>query len=195
VSEIGNIAKAAQERAWQVIRDTSVMDIWSSVGATINLVGSLKTGLLINRRDIDFHIYTNPFNLADSFSAMARIAEDKRIKSITYSNLLDAKDQCIEWHAFYEDATGELWQMDMIHILPGSRYAGYFEKVAERISSVLTEETREAILKIKYTSPQESRILGIDVYRAVIEGGARDFNAFCVWMDNHPHDGIVEWIP
>ena len=44
---------------------------------------------------------------------------------------------------------GELWQMDMIHIQEGSRYDGYFERVAERISAVLTDEMRLAILKLK----------------------------------------------
>ena len=46
---------------------------------------------------------------------------------------------------------GELWQMDMIHIQEGSRYDGYFERVAERISAVLTDEMRLAIPEIKNT--------------------------------------------
>lgn len=35
----------------------------------------------------------------------------------------------------------------------GSRYDGYFERVAERISAVLTDEMRLAILKLKYETP------------------------------------------
>ncbi len=31
----------------------------------------------------------------------------------------------------------------MIHIQEGSRYDGYFERVAERISAVLTDEMRD----------------------------------------------------
>ena len=106
MKQIFEMAESMQKGAWQVIHDTKIIDIWSSIGATINLVGSLKMGLLINNRDIDFHVYTTPFNLLDSFSAMARLAENKRIKTINFCNLIEAEDKCIEWHAFYEDKYG-----------------------------------------------------------------------------------------
>ena len=138
MKQIFKISESMQKRAWEVIKETNIIEIWSSIGATINLVGSLKMGLLINHRDIDFHIYTTPFELSDSFSAISRLAEHKRIKIINYSNLTQAEDRCIEWHAFYADQDGHSWQIDMIHILNESPYAGYLEKVAERVSSVKT---------------------------------------------------------
>lgn len=70
MKEIFEMATQIQEKVWSVIEDTGVIKHWTSIGATINLVGSLKTGLLINNRDIDFHIYTNPFSLAESFLAI-----------------------------------------------------------------------------------------------------------------------------
>ena len=143
----------------------------------------LKWACFINNRDVDFHIYTNPFKLADSFSAISKLAENKRIKTITYANLLEADDKCIEWHASYETRQGESWQIDMIHILNESPYAGYFEKVAERISEVLTEETREAILNIKHSIPTEKKVMGIQIYRAVIEKGIRDIDSFWEWNE------------
>lgn len=109
-----------------MIQETGVVEIWSSIGATVNLVGSLKTGLLVARRDIDFHIYTNPFKFSDSFLAISRLAENKRVKTIEYKNLLEAEDKCIEWHANYEDENRSSWQIDMIHILNESPYAGFF---------------------------------------------------------------------
>ena len=51
------LAKRNQERAWEVIRQTDIINIWKSVGAEINLVGSLNMGLLMKHKDIDFHIY------------------------------------------------------------------------------------------------------------------------------------------
>lgn len=192
---IFQVAKQMQEAAWTVIHETGVINHWSSVGATINLVGSLKTGLLINNRDIDFHIYTNPFKLSDGFSAMSKLAENKRIKAITYSNLLEAEDRCIEWHAVYEDQNGTSWQIDMIHILNESPYAGFFENVAERISNVLTQETREAILKIKYEIPNDKKVMSIQIYQAVIEGGIRDIEAFWRWEKENPSTGIITWVP
>lgn len=50
------LAKRNQERAWEVIRQTDIINIWKSVGAEINLVGSLNMGLLMKHKDIDFHI-------------------------------------------------------------------------------------------------------------------------------------------
>lgn len=64
--------------------------------------------------------------------------------------MLATEERCLEWHAWYEDQEGELWQLDMIHIEKGSRYDGYFEEVARRISAALTDETREAILRLKW---------------------------------------------
>lgn len=188
-------AEEMQHKAWDIIKDTQISELWVSIGATVNLVGSLKTGLLINNRDIDFHIYTNPFNLANSFLVMSKLAQNKRIKKINYVNLIDEEDRCIEWHASYNDRDGCTWQIDMIHILQDSRYAGYFEKIAERIIDVLTQETREAILRIKDSIPVERKVMGIKVYQAVIEGGVRDVESFWKWFDQNPDDGIITWMP
>jgi hypothetical protein len=188
-------AKHIQKEAWSVIEETGVIKHWTSIGATVNLVGSLKTGLLIKNRDIDFHIYTNPFELAESFFAISKLAENKRIRTIRYSNLLDAEDRCIEWHAWYDDRDGNSWQIDMIHILNESPYAGYFERVAERLSQVLTPETREAILRIKNAVPADRKVMAIQVYQAVIEDGIRDIDSFWRWKDQHPDGGIIAWIP
>jgi hypothetical protein len=158
-------------------------------------VGSLKTGLLIQHRDIDFHIYTDPFSLSDSFLAMARLAANPGIESIRYKNLLQANDRCIEWHAIYRHSGGDSWQIDMIHMPNDSPYAGYFERVAERVATVLTPETREAILTIKYSIPAEKEAKGIEVCRAVIEGGVRDERSFWEWKQNHTEDGIITWMP
>ena len=195
MDDILETAKQIKEEAWSVIEETDVINHWTSIGATINLVGSLKTGLLINNRDIDFHIYTNPFSLSDSFLAVSRLAENKRIKTVSYSNLLENEDKCIEWHAFYDDQNGNSWQIDMIHILNESPYAGYFENVAERISKVLTKETREAILRIKKAIPIDKKVMSIQIYKAVIEDGVRNLEAFWRWKKQNPNEGIITWVP
>jgi predicted nucleotidyltransferase len=188
-------AKRIQQKAWSIIEETDVVKHWTSIGATVNLVGSLKTGLMINNRDIDFHIYTNPFKLSDSFLAVSKIAENKRIKTISYTNLLESEDKCIEWHAFYDDQDGNRWQIDMIHILTGSPYVNYFENVAERISEVLTDETREAILRIKSEIPIDKKVMSILMYKAVIEDGVRSLEAFWKWKKRNPDEGIITWVP
>ncbi len=83
----------------------------------------------------------------------------------------------------------------MIHILKGSRYDGYFERVAERIATVLTPETRNTILQLKYETPDTEKIMGIEYYQAVIQDGIRTYADFIKWRENHPTNRIIEWIP
>lgn len=193
--DILELAKRNQQKAWEIIEDTRIVRIWEGIGAKVNLVGSLRTGLLMKHRDIDFHIYTSPLNLSASFRAMAELAENTSVKKIEYTNLLHTAEACIEWHAWYQDMEGELWQMDMIHIQEGSRYDGYFERVAERISAVLTDEMRLAILKLKYETPDTEKIMGVEYYQAVIQDGVRSYPEFEEWRRLHPAVGVVEWVP
>ena len=192
---IFELAKRNQQKAWEIIEDTRIVRIWEGMGAKVNLVGSLRTGLLMKHRDIDFHIYTSPLDLSASFRAMAELAENTSIKKIEYTNLLHTAEACIEWHAWYQDMEGELWQMDMIHIQEGSRYDGYFERAAERISAVLTDEMRLAILKLKYETPDTEKIMGVEYYQAVIQDGVCSYPEFEEWRRLHPAVGVVEWVP
>lgn len=193
--DILELAKRNQQKAWEIIEDTRIVRIWEGIGAKVNLVGSLRTGLLMKHRNIDFHIYTSPLDLSASFRAMAELAENTSVKKIEYTNLLHTAEACIEWHAWYQDMEGELWQMDMIHIQEGSRYDGYFERVAERISAVLTDEMRLAILKLKYETPDTEKIMGVEYYQAVIQDGVRSYPEFEEWRRLHPAVGVVEWVP
>ena len=193
--DILELAKRNQQKAWEIIEDTRIVRIWEGIGAKVNLVGSLRTGLLMKHRDIDFHIYTSPLDLSASFRAMAELAENTSVKKIEYTNLFHTAEACIEWHAWDQDMEGELWQMDMIHIQEGSRYDGYFERVAERISAVLTDEMRLAILKLKYETPDTEKIMGVEYYQAVIQDGVRSYPEFEEWRRLHPAVGVVEWVP
>lgn len=120
------LAARNTERAKQIVQATDIINIWKSIGAEINLVGSLKMGLMMKHRDIDFHVYTPRLTPAISFQAITQLAANPAIKRIEYKNLIDTDEHCIEWHAWYEDSDYELWQIDMIHILKGSYYDGYF---------------------------------------------------------------------
>lgn len=189
------IAARNRQRAWEIIEDTRIIPIWEGIGAQINLVGSLRTGLLMKHRDIDFHIYSSPLSVSDSFRAMSELAKNPSIRKIEYTNLMHTDEACIEWHAWYEDLEHECWQIDMIHLLKGSRYDGYFEKVAERLAEVLTDETRRTILQLKFETPDTEKIMGIEYYRAVIQDGIRNYAAFAEWRKMHPVKGVVEWMP
>lgn len=190
-----DIALANRQKAHEIITSANIYKIWESVGAEVHLVGSLSMGLMMKHRDIDFHIYSSPLSLSGSFKAMAMLAENPRIKKIECANLMHTEEACIEWHALYEDTEGKIWQIDMIHIQKGSRYDGFFEKMAERISAVLTPETRETILRLKYETPDNLKVMGVEYYEAVIRYGIRTYTQFMEWRRNHPVEGIVEWMP
>ena len=78
------LAAENQKRAREVIAESQIEQIWQRHGATVNLVGSLATGLLMKHRDIDFHVYTaaEP-EVAVSFAAMAELAKNPRIKGLS----------------------------------------------------------------------------------------------------------------
>lgn len=195
MENILELAELNQKKARKVLQDSDLFKIWESVGAEVHLVGSLKMGLLMKHRDIDLHIYSAPLRLTDSFAAMAKFAEDTAVQQIEFRNLLHTEEKCVEWHAWYKDEEGEIWQIDMIHIIKGSFYDGYFEQVAERIEAVLTPEYRYRILSIKNTIPDTEKVMGIEVYQAVIRDGIKDYEEFTRWRKEHPVEGIVDWRP
>jgi hypothetical protein len=177
-----------------VIRETRVVEIWRELGAEVNLVGSLRTGLLIAHRDIDFHLYTDPFDLEIGFRAMGRLARDPRIVKIRYGNVLEAEG-CVEWHAWFQSAPEERWQIDIIHLRRDSIYAGHMEQVAERIMATLTDETRDAILTIKRDLPPQPKIMGIEVYAAVMRDGVRTLAEMVAWKERQGEAAVLDWMP
>ena len=108
---------------------------------------------------------------------------------------LDTEEACLEWHLHYEDPLNQMWQIDMIHILKGSRYDGYFEQMADRIVAALTDETRHTILQLKYETPESEKIMGIEYYQAVLRDGVKNYAEFETWRRQHPLTGIVTWMP
>ncbi|WP_028587842.1 hypothetical protein [Desulfocurvus vexinensis] len=188
-------AEADQAQARAVLHKTGVVAAWEGVGATVNLVGSLRTGLLLGHLDIDLHIYSHPLRIGDSFAAMARIAAAPGVLRMQFANLLHAEDHCLEWHAWVRDEAGREWQLDMIHMAKGSPWDGYFERVAERIAALLTPETRRAILDIKAAVPPGEKVMGIEIYQAVLRDGVRGWAHFARWREANPARGIVDWMP
>ncbi len=191
--DIFKLAEHNQQAAWKILDDTGIIPAWESIGATVNIVGSLKSGLMRNR-DIDLHIYTDRLIISDSFSVMERLAENLSIQEIQYINSIDTEEECIEWHVQYDDVEKNRWKFDMIHIRRGSKYDGFVEKVTAAIIERLTPETKEAILRIKFDMPDDIKIPGIEIYQAVLSGGVRGYQDFMDWRKDHPFNSM-EWMP
>lgn len=190
------LAAENRQRALDLIERLQLFEAWRVAGATPHLVGSLRSGLLMKHLDIDLHVYSPaPLHIDESFAAVARIARHPQVRRVEYANLLNAADNCLEWHVHCCDETGALWQIDMIHLPEGSPWEGYFERVADRIAAALTPETREAILRLKYETPDEEHLPGIAYYMAVLRDGVRTCGEFASWRATHPLTGIVEWMP
>ncbi|MEI0559048.1 phosphoglycerate mutase family protein [Brachyspira intermedia] len=196
IKKIIEIANNNQKKAFSIMKELDIENAFKSIGARINLVGSLKMGLLMKNRDIDFHVYTSELNIEKSFLAISKIASNKKIQKITYTNLIDTDEHCIEWHLFYkgnDKDDNENWQIDIIHILEGSYYDGYFEKVADEIINMLTEEKRNIILKLKYKTPDNIKIMGIEYYKAVLKYNISTFEEFIKWRDKQVFNCIIDF--
>ena len=84
-------------------------------------------------------------------------------------------------------------QYSYVDILEGSYYDGYFEKVADNIMNSLTEERRNIILKLKYETPDDIKIMGIEYYKAVLKDNIQTFDEFIKWRDKQIFNGIIEF--
>ena len=78
--DIIELAEQNQQNAWKLLDETGIIPAWERIGATVHLVGSLKSGLLMKSRDIDLHIYTGKLDITESFSVMQELAERLKLK-------------------------------------------------------------------------------------------------------------------
>ena len=193
--DILTLAAENQQTAWQILKETGIVQTWEKAGATVNLVGSLKSGLLMKNRDIDMHIYTDKLSVAESFSVIQELAERLSLKEIHYKNLIDTEEECIEWHVLYEHTNRDIWKFDMIHIRKGSRYDGMVERVTDAITECLTPEIRKKILQLKQEIPDSITIPGIEIYHAVFEGDVSSYEELEQWRKNHPLINSLDWLP
>lgn len=179
--------------AQKIISDSCIISLWQSVGARINLVGSLRIGVLAKHLDIDFHVYTPELDVSQSFIVISQIAQNPAVKKIEFINLAQTDECCFEWHIWYEDDDRNLWQIDIIQIKSGSFYDGYFERVADTIKDAMTADMKQTILKLKFDTPDYLKISGMEYYKAVIQDGITNFEDFLAWRAEHSFNGIIEW--
>jgi hypothetical protein len=195
--DILKLAEQTQQAAQKILEKSGIIPAWESIGATVNIVGSLKSGLMMKNKDIDLHIYTDRLDVSESFSVMQQLAERLPLKEIAYRNLIDTEEECIEWHALYQDLRNlEFpWKFDMIHIRKGSKFDGVVEKVTDAIIHKLTPKLRKTILQIKYDIPDGVVIPGIEIYQAVFSGNVSNYEEFQQWRKTNPLTDSLDWLP
>jgi hypothetical protein len=84
--DIEEISNANYCAALDIIKELKIEEIWEKHNSKANLVGSVKTKLLMNHLDIDYHIYSDDFSIEKSFSAIGEIANHPKISKILYIN-------------------------------------------------------------------------------------------------------------
>lgn len=195
MNEYEKLARHNQQRANEVLKELDLQKFWENHGCRVNLIGSLAMGLLVKHLDIDIHVYSSGITEESSFAIVADLAKNPSIKEIRCINGLHTDEHCMAWHVIYEDANGESWQLDMIHIESGTRYDGFFEHMAERINERLTEKQRQTILRLKYETPDDEEIHGVEYYQAVMENGVNTLEAMRAWVKTHRNSGGTYWMP
>ena len=192
--DILKYSQEIQETAHKILESSKLFQLWEDIGAEVYLVGSLKTGLLIHK-DIDIHVYTEEVSIQDSFAVMAKLADRLNLTDIQYKNGLETEEECLEWHALFEDKNKDCWKLDLIHIRKSSMYDGVVERVTDTIAKKLTPELRQTILQIKYDMPKNALIPGIEVYHAVFTGGVKTYKELMQWRETNPLTDSLSWIP
>lgn len=194
-NRINVLALANQKKAREVLEQSGIAEIWKDAGCRVNLVGSLRMGLLASHRDIDLHVYSSGITAENSFAIVARIAKNPKVTEIKCINGLHTDEHCIAWHVFYKADDGAIWQFDIIHIEEGTEYDGYFEKMADRIVEVMTPEQKDLILRLKFETTEGMDYHGVEYYEAVIADGITSMSEFENWVTEHRKKNPYYWIP
>lgn len=189
------LAQQNQSRAWEILKETRIVELWESHGCRVNVIGSLAMGLLVKHLDIDLHVYSTRITEESSFAIVAQIAKNPKVKELRCINGLHTNEHCVAWHIQYEDTDGRLWQIDIIHIESNTVYDGYFERMAQRINDILSPEQRNTILSLKYDTHDDEKIHGVEYYQAVIEGKVKTLPELREWIKIHPQTEGNYWMP
>jgi len=195
MKKVFDLASVNQSKALGVLAKSGMADIWRAAGCRVNLVGSLRMGLLANHKDIDLHVYSRGITEEGSFAIAAKIARNPNVAEIRCINGLNTDEKCISWHIFYRSDDNEIYKFDIIHIEEHSQYDGFFENMADRIVAVMTDEQRETILSLKFQTPENINIHGVEYYEAVIADNITTLEELKLWVGEHRRKEPYYWIP
>lgn len=184
-----------RQQAAKVLRDSKVLEAWESIGAKVRGVGSFRNDLMMKNRDIDLHIYTDRLDVSRSLKALAPVLASRHTAAMDFINGAETDEHCLEWHLLRKDDAGQIWKIDMIQILAGTKYDGVMEDVAEAVMDAASPEIRRRILSLKKECPDDLKISGIEFYKAVIDGGVTSWRQFLDWRKSNSPGSLMGWKP
>jgi len=188
-----------REQARNVVARLRVRELWEQLGPVF-LVGSARFDLMVTP-NVDFEVYVEHPDVRTGFAIMAEIAAVPGIRGVQHHNFMGTADPGLYWRVDYTAEDGTLWDFD-IWLVPFSHpHAGMADAFASAMERTLTPETRLAILRLKTDLAAQAvqcgtgPVRGIDIYRAVLEGGVRGTAAFSRWQADNPHPPMETWRP
>ena len=152
-------------------------------------------GLLVTHNDIDLHVYSKNITEESTFAIAAKMSALPGVIDITSINGLHTDEHCMAWHVKYRSKEGDEWKFDIIHIEEGTEYDGFFENMAERIIATVTDSQRNTILRLKFETPENEIIHGVEYYEAVIADNVDSLDKLRTWIVEHRKKPHYYWIP
>jgi len=180
-------------RARHISGRLGLMERWSRFGVPY-LLGASSMNLVWNR-DIDMNIYAPAPEIKQGFEVMGEVASIDGVMSIEFYNFINTPDQGYYWKIVYMDDDGEKWKIDNWFVADDHPDSMVGENLSARINSIITDNQRADIIKLKSLTEGQTGIRGVDIYRAVMEGNISDYDCFMKWMEEHKSEGMLFWTP
>lgn len=193
--EINKYAEDLRAKALDVLELSGVRAVWETSGCRVNLVGSVRMDLMGRHRDIDLHVYSSGITEDKSFAVAAKMSALPGVTEITAINGLHTSEHCMAWHVHYRSPEGEFWKFDIIHIESGTTFDGFFENMADRILAVMNPVQHDTILRLKFDTPDDELIRGVEYYEAVIADGVTTLDDLRSWLKSHRAKEPYYWVP
>jgi hypothetical protein len=177
----------------EILARLRLMELWEEVGCQPKLVGAAAYGLMV-ATDVDLEIYSGAPSVELGFAVVSQLAREPGVWKVRFSNELDEPDQGLYWQVRYRLTPDEVWNVDM-WLLPHDHPGPRSLDLVEPLTRALTEETTEAILRIKEILSEQPDAQSIEIYEAVIDGGVRSESEFREWQNVRVRTGLTLWRP
>lgn len=188
-------ARARRQQALDLAADLELVERWSRVGQ-VRQVGAVAYDLVVSR-DLDYEVFTDGTpSVAAGFRVLAELAEHPRVTGARFRNALHSPDQGLYWQLRCTGDDTREWKVDLWTLAadhPGPLSAWLVEPMRQ----ALNDERRKAILLLKEARSAGAvrAVASIDLYRAVIDGGARTPEELERYLGPDYEPTLTGWAP